>query len=268
MGDEKNVPMTRKERLIIDQMVNGEQYYYRNISVDNVIFGYHDKELKVLLLKPLGMNAWVLPGGYVLKDETLDDAAKRVVRYRTNLKEIKLFQFKTFGNPERNKDRYFTLDRLKHLTSGSVTKDHWLLDNFISVGYFALTEYSLVKPTGDFYAEECQWWDVKNLPELCFDHKDIIGEALIGLRIFTYHYPIGYELLPEKFTIPDIQLLYETVLDRKMDNRNFTKKLTSLGLIEKLDEKKSIGAHRSPFLYRFNNTRYHELAMKGEIIVI
>lgn len=260
--------MTRKENIINDHLINGENYYYRNISVDNVIFGYHDKELKVLLLKPVRMEKWVLPGGYVLKHESLDEAAKRVVRYRTHLKEMKLFQFKVFGNPGRNVDSYWTPESVRLLTNREEVTDHWLLDNFISVGYYALTEYSLVKPTGDFYAEECQWWDVKDLPELSFDHKDIVKEALTALKIFTYHYPIGYDLLPEKFTIPDIQSLYETILDRKMDNRNFTKKLSTLGLIEKLEEKKSIGGHRSPFLYKFNNARYQELTKNGEVIVI
>jgi len=259
---------TRKDSLINDQLINGENYYYRHISVDNVIFGYHDKELKVLLLKPNGMEKWLLPGGYVLKNESLEKAAKRVVRYRTHLKKINLFQFKTFGNPERNKDSFWTADSLRHIDDKVDLTNHWLLDNFISVGYFALTEYSMVRPTGDFYAEECQWWDVKNLPELSFDHKEIFKEALVGLKIFTYHHPIGIELLPEKFTIPDIQALYETILDRKMDNRNFTKKITLLGLVEKLDEKKSIGGHRSPFLYKFNKSRYEELIKNGEIIVI
>lgn len=260
--------MTRKEKLIIEQLVNGEKYYYRNISVDNVVFGYNDRDLKVLLLKPSGLSKWVLPGGYVLKSESLENAAKRIVRYRTELKDIKLFQFKVFSDPERNKDSYFTPDILKSLSNEEVKENHWLLDEFISIAYFALTEYSQVKPTGDFYAEECEWWDINNLPELSFDHGDIINEAMKALKIFTHHFPIGYELLPEKFTLPDIHTLYETILGKKIDIRNFTKKIVSLGLIIKLEEKKNIGGHRSPFLYTFDIKKYNELIKTGEVIVI
>lgn len=263
--------MNKREKIILDQLLNGEKYYYRNISVDGVIFGYHNKELKILLLRPNGMEKWLLPGGYVLKKETLESAAKRIVRYRTRLKDIKLFQFKTFSDPKRNKDAYFTPKLLSNLFNEhnvKIEKDHWLLDDFISVGFFALTEYSLVKPRGDYYAEECQWWDITNIPEMCFDHKFIINEALHALKFFLNYHPIGYELLPNKFTIPEIQSLYETILQKKFDNRNFTKKLTSIGLIKKLDEKKSIGRHRAPYLYSFDMKKYSELLDKQEPIVL
>jgi len=262
--------MNKREKLVIDQMVNGENYYYRSISVDNVIFGYHNRELKILLLKPLGMQRWLLPGGYVLKKETLDSAAKRIVRYRTMLKDIKLFQFKCFSDPQRNKDTYFTTSVLSEMAQSlnvKIDNTHWLLDDFISVGYFALTEFSLVKPRGDFYAEECQWWEVNSLPEMSFDHADIIREALLSLKMFTYHYPIGKELLPEKFTIPELQSLYETILNKKIDNRNFTKKMVSIGLVVKTNEKKKIGGHRSPFLYKFDNERYKEIISNGEVLI-
>lgn len=263
--------MDKREKLILDQLLNGENYYYRSISVDGVIFGYHNKELKILLLRPNGMTKWLLPGGYVLKKETLESAASRIIRYRTRLKNIKLFQFKTFSDPNRNKDPYFTPTVLSDLLDNhnvKIEKNHWLLDDFISVGFFALTEYSLVKPRGDYYAEDCQWWDVNNIPEMCFDHSLIINEALKALKFFIYYHPIGYELLPTKFTIPEIQSLYETILQKKFDNRNFTKKLTSIGLIKKLDEKKSIGGHRAPYLYCFDKKKYEELLNNQEAIVI
>jgi len=259
--------MNRKEKIIIDQILNGEKYFYKNISVDNVVFGYHDRELKVLLLKPETLKKWLLPGGYVFKTETVEEAAYRIVRYRTNLKKLYLSQFKVFSDPKRTKDSNFNPTIMPYLDNTTSPEKHWMFDNFISVGFFALTEYSQVKPTGDFYAEQCQWWDINGLPEMGFDHIDMIKEALKSLKQFTYHYPIGYEFLPEKFTIPDLQYLYETILDKKIDNRNFTKKLVSIGLIEKLNEKKSIGGHRSPFLYKFNRDRYFELIEKGEIIV-
>lgn len=259
--------MNRKEQIILDQILNGEKYFYRNISVDNVIFGYHERELKILLLRTDNMKKWLLPGGYVFKTETVEEAAYRIVRYRTTLKKLYLSQFRVFSSPDRTKDSNFTPGIMPYLKDLPSPEQHWMFDNFISIGFFALTEYSQVKPTGDFYAEQCQWWDINGLPELGFDHKEIILEALKSLKQFTYHYPIGYEFLPDKFTIPELQSLYETILDKKIDNRNFTKKLLSINLIEKLDEKKSIGGHRSPFLYKFNKDRYHELIKKGDVIV-
>ena len=259
--------MDRKERIILDDILNGDKIFYRNISVDNVIFGYHERELKVLLFKNTSQEKWLLPGGYVKKDETLEKAAHRVVRYRTNLKKLHLHQFFTFSNPERNKNTHFTPELLTTITGQKVTTDHWLLDNFISVAFFTLVDYYEVKPTGSFYAEECQWWDITNLPEMAFDHREIIDQALLSLRFFSHVSPIGKEMLPEKFTIPELQSLYETILGKKLDNRNFVKKMTNIGLIEKLDEKRNIGKHRSPFLYRFNQARYDALAKDDEFIV-
>jgi hypothetical protein len=125
-----------------------------------------------------------------------------------------------------------------------------------------------VKPRGDFYAEECQWWDIHDLPQIGFDHKHIIEEALVSLKNLHLSLPYWKQLLPEKFTIPELQSLYETILDKKIDNRNFTKKMLTIGLIENLNEKRNIGGHRSPFLYRFNENRYNEIISNGELIVI
>lgn len=262
--------MTEKEliKIMEDQIVNGPKYFYRNISVDSVIFGYHEKELKVLLQLPTMFKKWGLPGGYVLRTETVDEAAMRTVQYRTKLNNIFLHQFKVFSSPDRVKDDNFNSEILSTGIDQLLENDNWMLDNFVSIAFFALTEYSLVQPNGSAYAEECSWWDINNLPDMLFDHKIIIKEALKSLKIFIHHHPIGYELLPEKFTLPEIHSLYETILNKKIDIRNFTKKLMSIGLIVKLDEQKNIGAHRSPYLYSFNKERYDQLVRDEEIIVI
>lgn len=260
--------MDRKEKIIIDQIINGSKYFYRNISIDNVIFGYHERELKVLLQRPGGMEKWTLPGGYILKTETAEEASYKVVRYRTKLENIVLHQFKVFCRPDRNKDESFTLKKLSEMQGIELPEDHWMFDNFVSIGFFALTEYSLVRPTGASYVEECCWFDINSLPKLIYDHLDIIKEALKALKLFIHQHPIGYELLPEKFTLPEIHSLYETILDKKIDIRNFAKKLTSIGLIKKLDEQRNIGAHRSPYLYMFDKDKYDQLIRDEEIIVI
>jgi len=255
-------------RIMEDQVLNGPKYFYRNISVDSVIFGYHERELKVLLQRPQNFIKWTLPGGYVLKTESVDNAALRTVRYRTKLDNLFLHQFKVFGEPNRVKDDTFTPEAYGKIIGAKIENDHWMFENFVSIAYFALTEYSLVQPTGASYVEECCWFDINNLPGLIYDHSDIIKEALKALKLFIHQHPIGYELLPDKFTLPEIHSLYETILDKKIDIRNFAKKLTSIGLITKLEEQRNIGAHRSPYLYMFDKDKYDQLIRDEEIIVI
>ena len=143
-----------------------------------------------------------------------------------------------------------------------------MFDYFVSLGFYTLTEFEIVNPTGEFNTEECQWWEISGLPELVFDHKMIIEEALKSLRLDIYHYPIGYELLPDKFTLPEITSLYETILGKELDGRNFSKKLLATGIIDKLNERRYIGPHRSPFLYVFNKLRYNEALKNGLVLAI
>ena len=113
---------------------------------------------------------------------------------------------------------------------------------------------------------DCRWWPVNELPKMMFDHQLIIAEALKALRLHIAHYPIGYELLPEKFTLPEIHNLYETILGRSLDDRNFSKRLISAGILVKLNEKRQIGAHRSPFLYKFDKEKYDEGLKSGVVL--
>ena len=242
--------------------------FLKNISIDNVIFGYHKKELKVLLLRPAGISKWTTCGGYIRKTERIDDAAKRIAFERTGLKNLYLKQFKAFGNPERTRDASFTINQIGKLYGVNADKLNWLLEYFVSIGYYTLTEFDRVKPAGELYTEECKWWNIQNMPPLLFDHKVIIEEALKSLRLDINLYPIGYELLPEKFTLPEITSLYETILQKKLDDRNFAKKLLASGIITKLNERRYIGPHRSPFIYVFNKEKYDDALKNGIILSI
>jgi hypothetical protein len=138
------------------------------------------------------------------------------------------------------------------------------MDRFITVGYWAIVEFSKVVPTPDEFSLSCKWCDVNSIPELILDHNDIVEKALGSLRQHLDDYPIGRDLLPEKFTMPELQKLYETLLDKEIDRRNFQKKILSLDILDKLKERKTGGAHKAPFLYRFNQRKY-EAAMKQGI---
>jgi ADP-ribose pyrophosphatase YjhB (NUDIX family) len=210
---------------------------------------------------------WCLPGGFIDKKETLEQAAARILKERTTLDDLFLQQFYTFGEPGRSERSNAEVKNLASITNAEITKDHWLLERTVSIGYYALTEYSRVSPQPDFFSTECAWFDVDALPSLIFDHRLIVDEALKALRLQIYHKPIGYNLLPDKFTLPEIHDLYETILGKKFDRRNFPKKLLSLGLIKKLDEQKKIGAHRSPFLYKFDKRKYEKALREGIVLV-
>jgi hypothetical protein len=226
----------------------GDQKYLTHLSVDCVIFGFHDNSLRVLLLK-WKEGPWCLPGGFVTHEESLDQSAVRVLKERTGLDDIYLKQFYAFGDPAREK--------------GKKPSDYWIGKRFISVGYYALVEYSKVNPKPDILSSDCQWCDVDKLPVLIYDHKEIVKKALEVLRLDLNDHPLGYNLLPEKFTMPELQKLYETILGDTLDRRNFQKRMLSLDILVRLKERKTGGAHKAPFLYRFDKKKYDRAMKQG-----
>lgn len=252
---------TEKER--VDAIKNGEKHFLHHLSIDCVLFGYHEHQLKVLLLQWKHSGKWCLPGGFIKLDETLEESAQRILKERTGLDDIFLQQFQSFGEPKRSHRTKSDIDMLSAVYNSVISEDHWILKRTVSIGYYAVTEYSKVTPQPDLLSETCDWWDIDELPQLVFDHNLIVTEALKALRMQIYHQPIGYNLLPEKFTLPEIHALYETILGKELDRRNFAKKLISLGIIKKLDETRSIGAHRSPFLYKFDKRKYDKALKEG-----
>ncbi|HEV7350807.1 NUDIX hydrolase [Telluribacter sp.] len=232
------------------------------LSVDCIIFGFHENQLKVLLVRWKNTEEWSLPGGFIHKTESVDDSAQRVLEERTGLRNIFLRQFQTFGASVR----YDTADTWKRL---NLPIDHFRWTNrTISIGYYALVDFSRVNPTPDFMTEACQWWDVDMVPPLLFDHNDIIDSALKTLRIQLNWQPIGYNLLPEKFTMPELQKLYETILGRTLDPRNFQKKILGLEILDRLKERRRGGAHRSPYLYSFNKEQYEAALQEGSLMFL
>ncbi len=232
-----------------------------HVSVDCVIFGFHENQLRVLLLRLKNIEEWSLPGGRLFPDESLDDAADRVLRERTGLENIFLKQFYTFGDRNRmdNTDFHSILARQGiHLDVG-----HILFDRTISVGYYALVEFSQVSPALDELTEEWRWWDVRDVPAMIFDHNAITTTALEVLRRQLRFDPVGLNLLPEKFTMPELQKLYETILNKTLDRRNFQKRILGYGILTRLEERRVGGAHKSPYLYRFNEDQYFKALETG-----
>jgi len=238
-----------------DLIKRGHETYLRHISADCVIFGFHENELRVLLLKWKGDGPWCLPGGFVRKEDSLETSATRIVKERTGLDNIFLKQFHVFSAPDRERKK----ELMPYAAQGS-----WLMERFVTVGFYALVEFSKVSPQPDLISSECTWWDVHSVPKNMFlDHDDIFEKALQTLRMSLNDHPIGYELLPTKFTMPELQRLYETILDNSLDRRNFQKKMLSLGILERLKERKTGGAHKAPYLYKFNKAKYDKALKQG-----
>jgi 8-oxo-dGTP diphosphatase len=224
------------------------------LAMDFVIFGFHQNQLKILLLEYRHTDLFALPGGFVRKHENLNDAARRVLAERTNLTNIYLEQFYTFGDLARyDQSPMRTIMQANGLDH---TDEHWLLGRFISVGYYALIDFSKAIPTPDPLADTCTWYELNQLPRLMLDHADIVQKALQTLRTDLDRKLTGYNswaapLLPETFTMADLQKLYETILGEKLRRSSFQRKMLGLDILERLEKQYSGGAHKAPYLYQF-----------------
>lgn len=248
------MPKKRPDLSLSEFLNTGHRYFLPNISIDCVIFGFHNNKLKVLLLQWEESLRWSLPGGFIYKDEHIDEAAVRILKSRTGLDNIYLKQFQAFGEPGRDKQNHGTK---------LLKRKGWLAERFITLGYWAIVDFSRVRPTPDQFSKACDWFDIHKVPKLILDHNNIIDQALSSLRRNLNDYPLGKNLLPEKFTMPELQRLYETVLDKKLDRRNFQKKILSLGVLQKLRERKSGVAHKAPYLYKFDEKKYQKAVQQG-----
>lgn len=246
--------------------LRGHLKYLPHLTIDCVIFGYHDQQLKILLSKNAFLDDWCLPGGYIERGETLQQAAERTIVDRSGIKDLFLQQFGAFGSPERTRYQDFDEHQWLVLTGLPLKKDNWLLDQTVSIGFYAITDFLKSVPAIDILSVQCAWFDLMAIPSLAMDHNEIVAEALKTLRIQLYHSPIGYNMLPEKFTLAEIHTLYETLLGKKFDVSNFAKKLVLLGLLEKLNERRSIGGHRSPYLFKFNKEKYDQALIDGIVL--
>lgn len=220
------------------------------VSIDCVIFGYHDNQLKILLLKYNNTDFYALPGGFINQDENLEDAAARVLEERTGLENIYLEQFYVFGDKNRRFDE--THHKLMGVSGITLQANHFLLNRFISVGYYALIDFSKANPMPDAFSESCEWYDLESIPSLIFDHDAILQKALGILRSSLDEKLIGLNLLPETFTMNEFQNLYETILGEKIARSNFQRKVLGMDILKRLDKKITGGAHKAPYLYCFD----------------
>jgi len=213
------------------------------LTVDVVVFALDDDDLKVMLIQrglaPFA-GQWALPGGFVRVDETLDAAARRELREETGLKDIYLEQLYTFGALGRDPR-----------------------ERVVTVAYYALVNLAGHDVQASTDAHNAAWFPVNDLPTLAFDHDQILLAAYERLRGKVRYQPIGFELLPEKFTLRQLQHLYEVILDRELDKRNFRKKVLAMEIVRETSEIEQDVAHRAARLYRFDKRKYDRLTRRG-----
>jgi hypothetical protein len=235
--------------------------YLNHISLDCVVFGFHSNQLKVLVLHMKRTGEWVLPGGFVYEDESMEVAANRVLKVRTGLDKIFLRQFNVFSDPNRSNRNPAVADLV--LSGQTYPPQGWFNQRFISVGFYALVEFSQVQPQPDELSDVCEWVNLDQIGTLMLDHNVILKKALETLRLQLSFQPIGYNLLPEKFTMSELRKLYETILGKELDRRNFQRKIQGYNILEQLDEVRQGVAHKAPVLYKFNLENYQKALEEG-----
>ncbi|WP_165041028.1 NUDIX hydrolase [Dysgonomonas sp. ZJ709] len=239
----------------------GVALYMPSVSVECVILGFHSGGLKVLLRKLKINDQWMLPGSLIAIDEDVDKSAQRTLYKRTGIRGVSPRQFYLFGR----KDRADSNDHVLKEFNIEGVETPWYLQRFMSVGYYALVQFDQIKPmkSKENDDEIFDWFMLDSLPELYADHNKIIRKAIETVRMHIGYIPIGYKLLPEKFTMPELRVIYETILGKAIDRRNFQRKVLSVGLIEPLNETRKIGPHKSPILYSFDKKKYAEAEKNG-----
>lgn len=218
-----------------------------SLTVDCVLFGFNETQLKVLLIKRASdpeAGSWALPGGFMEKEETLEMAARRVLEMLTGVSEVYMEELKTFSAVNRHPSA-----------------------RVITVAFYALVnpDHYPLKPS--WHASEAYWYTLDSLPELGFDHKEIINVAIQTLKKNIQVKPLGFELLPQKFTLKELQDLYEAILGNKLDRRNFRRKIKALTILDELEEVRK-GAHKDASLYAFNKAAYDKLVAEGYTLLV
>lgn len=217
------------------------------LAVDCIIFGFDGEELKILLIKrdfEPEKGKWSLIGGFLKKEENLDQAANRILTHLTGLDNVYLEQFYSFSKLDRDPE-----------------------ERTISVAYYALIDIATHNNEA-IRLDSAKWFSVSEAPKLIFDHDIMVAQAISRLKYRTKTKPIGFELLPNKFTMLQLQNLYESILNKKLDKRNFTNKINALKILVKLDEKDMLSSKKGSYLYQFDTQKYHEKLKEGFVFKI
>lgn len=224
-----------------------------NLAYDSVVFGFAKGKLKILLIEYHATGWHALPGGFVLRTENLEDAVKRGLFERTGLEEIYLQQFYTFGDMAR-----FRPEVMKTILEANgyvVPDDYWMLDRFFTTAYYALIDQEKVTLNPDSLSDSIAWYDIDHLPSLIFDHSAIVQKALQTLRDNLERNLICGNLLPDRFTMNELQSVYESILGEKLRRTSFQRKMLSLDILVRHEKLFTGKSHKAPYLYSFSTQK-------------
>lgn len=227
----------------------GHHQYLPNLSIDHVIIGYQDKKLQCLLLR--FNQKWLLPGGFIARDESVEAASGRILKEQTNLSNPHRVFLATFGNEDRSFADHWKeiVDRL-----GFAWKDqYWINDRFVTLAYYSLIDREKADLSIGAWHDEIAWFDFKDLPPMWMDHREIALYARRQLKKDVQKMPVAYHLLPQEFTMPELLELHRTILEETIDRSRFQKKMIATGIFERLPEKPKDTPGRNPYLYRAKN---------------
>ena len=237
-----------RAKAVVNQL---KELYLPGISVNTVIFSYHKEKLNTLLLRFADSEYFMLSGGFILKNEDIDCAAKRNLSERSKLENIYLEQFYTSGETETNSDETISIFKEK---LGDGMADFLINQRYIRVCYYALVDEDKLKPsTSDFMVNEYKWVDAFHLPNLLFNHNFIVDKAVVKLQndLDRELVHVGKNLMNNTFTMAELQKLYEAVYQREFTRTNFQRKMLSLDILERLEKQYNGNSHKAPYLYQF-----------------
>jgi 8-oxo-dGTP diphosphatase len=234
------------------------QTYIPQLAINCVIFGYQEKKLKVLISKlKFKGDFYSLPSGFIFQKEGVDEAAHRILEERTGISNIFLEHYRNFGDASRSNkvllENIIELNREHFVGDIALSKEdfEWLTSRFISLGYYALVDINKVTPTKTELDESMEWYNIHEIPAMMMDHKKMIEKALESLRLNLDTNIIVLNLLPETFTMKEVQDLYETIFEKTYARNNFQAKILDLGVLERLEKKFTGAANKAPYMYRF-----------------
>ncbi len=241
-----------KKRKTGENIMDGSGFL-KHIAYDSVVFGFSGDKLKILIMEYHNTGLFALPGGFVRLQEDLDAAVRRGLKERTGLDNIFLEQFHAFGNTRRFQPR--VMKKILLANGHQPADDNWMLDRFISIAYYALINYENVVPHPDALSDSCTWYDVNKLPKLMLDHADIVEKALQTLRANLDRKLVGLNLLPAKFTMKELQNVYEAILGQRLRRTSFQRTMLASGILKR-HEKQFLGkANRAPYTYSIKHQK-------------
>lgn len=232
------------------------QNYMNEVGIDCVIFGYEKRQLKVLISKlNFTGDFYALPSGFIFREEDVEVAAKRILFERTGLEDVYLEEFNVFGKADRKRKEF--LDRLIQLNYADSETDmlnspnyKWFTNRFISIGYYALVNIKEVSPRITKIDASMDWYDIRQIPELIMDYNEVLEKAHKRLKADIDVKFNAFNLLPEKFTMKEVQGIYETIFEKKFVRTNFQRKILNMDVLERLEKKYTGAKNKAPYLYR------------------